>query len=420
MKILLYCLNYAPELTGIGKYTGEQAEWLAARGHDVRVITAPPYYPAWRVEEGYRAWGYSREMRNGVRVMRAPLWVPGRPSGLKRVVHLASFALSSLPVLVAQAAWRPDVVFVVEPPLFCSPAVLAFARLTGANAWLHIHDYEIDAAFELGLLKGRMLRRMAEAAERWLLKRFDHVSSISIPMVALARRKGADDKRLTLVTNWVDLAGLAQRSDTDFRQQLGIPADAIVALYSGNIGNKQGIEILADAARLLPARENLHFIICGAGAGLEGLRERCAGLARVHFLPLQPVKDFPSLLATADLHLMPQRADAADLVLPSKLAAMLASGRPVVATAQEGTELARLVASCGIVVDPGDSVAVANAIAELADDPERRRALGEIGKAWAERHLDREPVLLRLEETLLKLAAPREAAARTETDLAGE
>ncbi len=120
MKILMYCLNYAPELTGIGKYTCEQAEWLAARGHEVRVVTAPPYYPAWRVGEGYRAWQYSRERRRWVEVYRAPLWVPRKPTGVTRLLHLASFAVSSLPSLMAQLRWRPDALFVVEPPLMCA------------------------------------------------------------------------------------------------------------------------------------------------------------------------------------------------------------------------------------------------------------------------------------------------------------
>ncbi|KAI3591377.1 Glycosyl transferase, group 1 [Cupriavidus sp. U2] len=413
MKILLYCLNYAPELTGIGKYTGEQAEWLAARGYDVRVITAPPYYPAWKVDPAYAGLRYQREMRNGVDVMRAPLWVPARPSGLKRVLHLASFALTSIGWLVRQAKWRPDVIFIVEPPLFCSPAALLFARLTNAKIWLHIHDYEVDAAFELGLLKGKWLRRMATALERFVLTRFDHVSSVSNAMVALARRKGADESRLTMLPNWLDLQGLARRSDADYRKRLGIPDDAVVALYSGTIGAKQGIEILAEAAEHLRERENLHFVFCGEGAGVEDLRMRCKGLPRIHFLPLQPWADFSALLAAADIHLMPQRADAADLVLPSKLAAMLASGKPVVATAAPATELGKLVIQCGIVVEPGDSLALAEAIVTLADDPLRSRMLGAAGKAWAEAHLDRDAVLATFEEALLRLHAADTVATPT-------
>ena len=113
MRILIYGINFSPELTGIGKYTGEMAAWLAARGHEVRVVTAPPYYPDWQVWAGFSAWQYQLADETGgrLRVVRCPLWVPARPSGLTRLLHLASFALSSLPVLLWQWRWRPEVVF---------------------------------------------------------------------------------------------------------------------------------------------------------------------------------------------------------------------------------------------------------------------------------------------------------------------
>ena len=114
MKILLYGLNFTPELTGIGKYTGELAAWLAARGHAVRVVTAPPYYPAWKIADGFtNRWGVE-DLCGGssLQVWRCPLWVPRQPGGLKRLLHLASFALSSCPVMLRQIFWRPDVVWV--------------------------------------------------------------------------------------------------------------------------------------------------------------------------------------------------------------------------------------------------------------------------------------------------------------------
>ena len=133
MKILLYGINFAPELTGIGKYTGEMAAWLAAQGHQVRVVTAPPYYPDWAVGAGYSARTWRRERWQGVDVWRCPLWVPPRPGGAKRLVHLASFALSSLPVMLRQLLWRPEVVWVVEPPLFCAPTAWAVAQIGRAH-----------------------------------------------------------------------------------------------------------------------------------------------------------------------------------------------------------------------------------------------------------------------------------------------
>jgi len=159
LKILIYGVNYAPELTGIGKYTGEMSEWLAEQGHDVRVVTAPPYYPEWKVSNAYASGFYRKEQVNGVEVYRCPLYVPAKPSGMKRIVHLASFALSSLPIMLKQVFWKPDVVMVIEPPLFCAPTAWTVARLSGGKCWLHIQDFEVDAAFELGIIPFSGLRK---------------------------------------------------------------------------------------------------------------------------------------------------------------------------------------------------------------------------------------------------------------------
>lgn len=401
MKILLYGINFAPELTGIGKYTGEMAVWLAKAGHDVRVVTAPPYYPDWRVAKDYRASRYMHEVWEGVRVWRAPLWVPARPSGLKRLLHLASFALSSLPVMLRQLLWRPDVVWVVEPPLVCAPTALCVARLVRARAWLHIQDYEVDAAFSLGLLKGSFARRLVTGLERWLMRRFDQVSTISDSMMKHALAKGVDADRLVQCPNWIDLSRIFPLAGpSSYRAELNIPATSVVALYSGNMGNKQGLEILADAARLLSDEPNLVFVFCGNGAGRADLEKLSKGLSNVRFLDLQPTERLNDLLGLADIHLLPQRADAADLVMPSKLTGMLASGRAVVATAHAETELGRVVAKCSVITTPGDAEAFANAVRALARDACRRHALGKAGREYAELKLNIAHILQNFEYLL--------------------
>ena len=407
MKLLFYGINFSPELTGIGKYTGEMAAWMAQAGHEVRVITAPPYYPDWQVGEGHSASRYRSEDWNGVRVLRCPLWVPQQPGGLKRLLHLGSFALSSLPVLCAQWRWKPDVVWVVEPPLMCAPAAAGFAALRGSKSWLHIQDYEVDAAFDLGLVKGEGLRRAVQGAERWLMRRFDIVSTISGRMVDRALDKGAAPERVLHFRNWVDIGGIAPlHTPSDYRAELGLADDAVVALYSGNMGNKQGLEILADVARLLQDEPRIQFVLGGKGSGRAELQARCEGLNNVRFLDLQPLERLNQWLGLADVHLLPQRADAADLVMPSKLTGMLASGRSVLATALPHTELSRVVehdAACGLVVPPENPTAMAEALRALALDPTRRAELGANGRRYAEAQLSQDAVLRRFEAQLLAL-----------------
>ncbi len=419
MRILLHGINFSPELTGIGKYTGEMAAWLTAQGHEVRVVTAPPYYPQWSITAGFsNVWKrelvnlseYSNSQSNSNEVIftvfRCPLWIPKKLSGLKRLVHLASFAISSFPAMFAQIFWRPDVVWVVEPPFFCAPQAWMVARLSGAKVWLHIQDFEIDAAFDLGLLKGKTLRRFVAGCESWLMRRFDRVSTISLRMLERVLAKGVLAESALLFPNWVDIQAITQMPagvTKDFRAELGIAANAVVALYSGNMGAKQGLELLAQAAEMLADNPNIVFVFCGNGAGRESLMSQCQQLENVRFLELQPLEYLGHLLSFADIHLLPQRADAADLVMPSKLTGMLASGRPVVATAHVGTDLAEVVSGCGLVVTPEQPDAFVAAIIRLANEPKLRSNLGLAARAYAEANLDREGILSRFQAELIQL-----------------
>ncbi len=156
------------------------------------------------------------------------------------------------------------------------------------------------------------------------------------------------------------------------------------------------------------------FVSGGDGAGRADLVARCQGSPNVRFTALQPIERLPALLAFADIHLLPQRADAAALVMPSKLTGML---RPVFATAVAGTELANVVggdggSACGLVVAPDYVAAFALAVRTLAADPALRQRLGAAGHAYAQAYLDRDAVLQRFEADLVALADAGPGAAR--------
>lgn len=397
LKILLYTANFAPEPTGIGKYSGEMAAWLAAQGHQVRVVSAPPYYPSWKLEKGYAWPPYRREQWHGVDVWRAPLWVPSKPNGITRLLHLFTFVLSSFPVMLWQILWRPNVVITVAPALMCAPTGWLVARLSGGKAWLHIQDFEVDVAFQMGLLKGKMLKKAVLGSERWLLCRFDSVSSISGQMLDKLRQKGIVERKIRFFPNWVDIAHIFPLDKpSDYREELDIHIDTKVILFSGTLGGKQGLMVIPDAARKLSNRKDLVFVICGDGVMKPQLLAASAGLANIRFLPLQPFGRLGQLLGLADIHLLPQSPDAADLVLPSKLSGMLASGRPVIAMCQQSTEIARLVTECGLVVAPEDGSALADAIIKLADDNELRKDLGIKARHSAKEKFEKNGVLNRL------------------------
>jgi colanic acid biosynthesis glycosyl transferase WcaI len=392
MRILIYSANFAPEPTGIGKYSGDMAAWLADQGHEVRVVCAPPYYPAWQVDRKYRWPPFRREQWRGVDVWRTPLWVPKSPNGLTRLLHLLSFAIASFPVMLWQAGWRPDVVLTVAPAFMCAPTGLLTAWLCRAKCWLHLQDFEVDVAFMMGLLRGRLLQRIALRMESLLLRRFDTVSTISARMMQRLRAKGVTAGKTRYLPNWVDLTRVMPPQNF-YRRQLGIAKDAVVALFSGTLSGKQGLMVIPSAAKLLRSRDEIVFVVCGDGVMKPELEAAAAGLPNVRFLPLQPAAQVSDLLAMADIHLLPQSPDAADLVLPSKLGGMLASGRPVIATCRAGTEISEIVAPCGLVVPPENGMQLAHAITELADDPELRKLLGRRARTFAENNFERNAVL---------------------------
>ncbi|MFZ1991457.1 MAG: WcaI family glycosyltransferase, partial [Alphaproteobacteria bacterium] len=264
MRILINGLNYAPDLIGVPKYTTEMAEWLASSGHEVRVVTGPPYYPSWRVQSPYSGLRYKSERINNVDIIRCPLYVPNHPGGTRRVLHLSSFALASLPVVLAQAlAFRPDVVMAIAPTLLSAPATLLAARLSRAKAWLHVQDFELEAAFSLGLLKAGPVQCAARATEGMLLRAFDRISTISQPMIDLLRKKGCRPDQVQLFRNWADSDLVPQKGRNHYRELLGLSDDHILVLYSGTMSRKQGLEIVVDAAHELSNVKHIQFLMCG-------------------------------------------------------------------------------------------------------------------------------------------------------------
>lgn len=402
LRLLVIGLNYAPEPVGIGPFTSGLATALAARGHAVDVVAGQPYYPQWRKLPGHSGWQTS--IAAGVRITRCPHYVPARPGGLKRVLHLVSFAISALAPALKAAGRRPQAVLCVAPALLSVPVAWLAARRAGAALWIHVQDFEVEAALATGLVRPGPLGRLARWLENRLLRLGTCVSSISPQMCARLADKGVPTGRVVELRNWANVPEICAEGGASYRAEWGLGLRK-VALYSGNIANKQGIEVVIEAARLLAHRDDLAFVICGEGPNRARLADLAAGLPNVLLKDLQPADRLGELLALAHVHLLPQIAGAADLVLPSKLANMLASGRPVVATAAAGTGLAEEVEGCGLVVPPGHAEALSDAIVELADDPAKAEALGQAGAARAAQRWSQQAVADEAAAVLAALAA---------------
>jgi colanic acid biosynthesis glycosyl transferase WcaI len=269
------------------------------------------------------------------------------------------------------------------------------ARLSRSKTWLHIQDFELDAAARLGILPGiGAAKRALESLETALYNGFDRVSTISRRMLEHLWRKGVPAEKTVLFPNWVDEKRIYPAAGSEhLRLEWNIEPERTLVLYSGNMGRKQGLETLIECARLLCQETGIFFILCGEGAVRPLLEKQAQGLSNLRFSPLLPVERLNELLNSADIHVLLQRADAADLVMPSKLGGMLASGRPVIATALPGTELAQVIDQVGRLVPPEDPRALADAILQLASQPDKQSELGRKGRFFVEQNWSKSQVL---------------------------
>lgn len=397
MRILIYGINYYPELTGIGKYTGEMAIWFAQQGHDVSVFTAMPYYPEWEIHQKYKGQLWYKEIIDDVKIYRCPFYVPKRVNSKKRILHEFSFLWSSsFRWLAALFKKKFDLVITINPPFyigFFSCIYSIFKKTTLIN---HIQDLQIDAAKNLDMLSNQKALNIMFYLEKFLLRKSDFVSTLTPGMKERIIKKGIKENRIILLPNWVDTDFIKPISkDQSLRKQFNIPINDTVILYSGNMGKKQGLDILINVAEQYKYRYDIHFIMTGAGAEKDNLENmaREKELVNMKFYPLQPYEKLPILLATADIHLVLQKKDASDLVMPSKLTGILAAGGCAIVTAVPGTSLYKDIQNhnMGILCDPESESALKDAIdTALSEDTSVFKINA---RKYAEDYLNRDQIL---------------------------
>lgn len=414
-RIAIVGINYAPELTGIGVYSTGMAEYLAAQGNEVDVYTGFAYYPQWRKAPEDRGRLYRFERRNGVSVRRHFVYVPAQPRAATRMLHELSFVLSaSLGYLLGP---RAAVTFVVSPPLPLGVPVGLLAKLKGSRVVFHVQDLQPDAAIETGLLKPGWFTRALLALERRTYALADRVSTISRGMLARIEAKGVAQAKTLMFVNWAndDLVGPRGR-DTELRERWAL-GERFVVLYSGNLGVKQGLDMLLDCAALMRAARDVVFLVVGDGAAKPALLRRIQAerLENVQLRPLQPPELLSELLATANVAVIPQLPGVGDIVLPSKLSNILAAERAVVAAAPGPSELARTLheAGCGLTVPPGDAGALADALRRLKANPLELARFAANGRRYMHERLSRSAVLPQVSEAVVALR-PRAQGTRAQ------
>jgi colanic acid biosynthesis glycosyl transferase WcaI len=398
MRFLILGLNYLPESTSIGPYTDDLAEYLAARGHHVSVVTGFPMAPQWRIWEGYRNRLFMRQIVNGVPVLRTFLYVPSRPQkSLNRILFDSSFGLSSL--LGGFFVGPADLIIVVSPPLQLGLTGWLLGLIKRAPFFFHIQDLVPDAAVATGMLceESRAVR-LARKIERFV---YGHACSVGVISEGFARNlemKGVPPLKIALLPNYIDLDFLKPMDrNNGFRKRHGIKSDTFLVMYSGSIALKQGLQTFVEAAAEFREADSVAFYLIGEGPYLRELQSRAKELqiSNLSFLPLQSRENLPMQLSAADALVITQKRSVTDVVFPGKLLYYMAAGRPILAAVSSDSETGRFVSSnqVGVVVSPEDSQALAQAIRFLQQNRHEAERLGRNGRRIAEERFDRRVVL---------------------------
>lgn len=384
--------------------------WLADKGHHCTVLTAYPYYPYWQVQKPYRKnrFWYRREVKRydsggQLNILRCPMYVPNNPSGVKRILLDTSFFFTAMarmiPLLFQQ---KYDWVISVAPSFLFGLLGVLYKKLKGAKHLHHIQDLQIEAANDLGLIKSPRLLKVLYGIERYIFRQTDVVSSISDGMMERIERKVR--KPVLFFPNWVETTQFFPILDNkSLKKRFGFAPTDWVVLYSGAIGEKQGLEAILNAAESLKAHSRLRFAICGTGPYKKSLKDMAETmkLDKVFFFPLQSKEDFNAFLNMADLHLVIQKEKASDLVMPSKLTTILAVGGLALITANAKSGLYKIINKyrMGFLVDPENQLALNRTILAAFENVDNA-SIKQEARAYAEEYLAIDRIMLSFEKQI--------------------
>jgi len=402
-NITLIGVNFYPEDSSTGLYSTQMAENLAIT-HKVKVITGFPYYPEWEIREAYKNKPtYLKEEKENITIYRYKQYVPKEPSFKKRILHLLDFTMGSLWNVFKVK--KSDLVICVVP--FTTSIVLGLlvAKLRGAKVWVHIQDFEFDAAVESGLageqhgVKAKIFKALF-SLERKLLNRADIVSTISYGMIEKLKTKTTTPHYF--FPNWVDETFI----DPNIVQQHHLmQSDKFKILYSGNIGAKQDWDFFIKVVEHFKHREDIEFIVVGAGAKKEWLVAQTKSMKNIiHAMPVE-YATLPSLLCSANLHILFQKNDVIDTVMPSKLLGMMASSTPSVVTGNLESEVAKVFnkSEGGYFFDSNNFDDVAESIEKLSADKTLASTMGKDARTYIIEHFSASKVLSNFEEKVEKV-----------------
>lgn len=389
--ITIIGINYYPEDTAIGLYTSQLAEYLSENGFEITVITGFPYYPAWKIKDNYKDESrFLKEVINGVTVYRYKQYVPKNPTFFKRILHLTDYTFGSF--INNFKIKKTDLVLCIVP--FTStifPSKL-LAKFKNAKLWIHIQDFELDAALESNLVKkNNLFLKLAYKIERLLLNRADAISTISNAMLDKVKRK-SNNIPIYLLPNWVDIDTINPKNSDRHKYLL---SDKFKILYSGNIGEKQDWDFFLKFAEQSKQYDNIEIILVGDGAKKQQLISQIEKYNHVKYYKPVAYQKLSDLLCSADVHILFQKESSIDTVMPSKILAMMASQKPSIITGNLKSEVAQVIQSSngGYYLKSDDLSGVLASIEKLIEDREIANELGKNARKYVTDHFASQQIL---------------------------
>lgn len=400
-------LHYPPDATGVAPYAGALAAGLSARAHRVTAYVAHPFYPEWAIRPGYGQWRSTANI-DGVTVNRLRHYVPRPPRGVRRL--LSELTLGGR--LLFSKLGSDSVVVAISPALFATAIAVLRIRLTPVRPRVVIWIQDI---YTLGMEEtkegGGLSIRITKFVEKYVLRAADTVIAIH-PRFAdyLVDDLGVERDRIKVIRNWTHLKPTAVISQRDARAALGWPTDVALAVHTGNMGAKQGLENVVEAARLADERgAPIKFILVGDGGERERLVRLARGVDRIEFVDPLDDADYRCALAAADCLVVNELPGVASMAVPSKLTSYFDAARPILAATDTNGITAGEIeqAGAGVVVSAGDPEALLTAALELSSDGERAAAYGAAGRRFRTDVLDADAAIDAFEQVIEEVARGR-------------
>ncbi len=408
MRISIHTMYFLPDFGSAPILINELASDLAARGHDVEVVTT---IPRKRPPELKGLFG-SRRRENGFVVKR--FWTNAAPHPIARL--LAWNIYTAWTILNALTLRKGDIIFLRTPPLQLGLTGFLAAKLRGVRVVLNVQDIHPDLSIESGILRNRAAIRFAQGLEKWVYRISDHIIVIGEGFLKNLLDKGVPRAKLSVLPNWVDTDFLKPVSkDNPVSGKYGL-RDKFVVMYSGtiSISSNRALERVLEAAVSMKEDRDVVFVIVGEGLKKPELERKAGDLGadNVRFLPFQPYEDLPRLLASSDILLVPLDAEKSQMSVPSKLYNFLAAGRPVLALAPRDSEVARLIRDhrCGDVASPDDVAGIREAVLRLKRDAGARGELASNARRYVVDNFSRKMIMDRYECLLESIARAGEGS----------